>query len=160
MALALGLSAMKKARWRQIEAVFAEAVELPAEESRAYLDRVCEGDEELRREVDMLLESDRKAHGHIGSAVGIAAASFAVQMQREFRPRRSASGSDPTKSCREIGRGGMGAVYQAVRIDDQYIRSVAIKFIAQEWTRRTRSRASGPNGRSWRLCSIRTLPVF
>ena len=131
LALAQGLSAMKKARWRQIEAVFAEAVELPLEESRAYLDRVCEGDEELRREVDMLLESDRKAHGHIGSAVGIAAASFAVQMQREYSAAQIGQRIGPYEIVREIGRGGMGAVYQAVRIDDQYIRSVAIKFIAQ-----------------------------
>jgi serine/threonine protein kinase len=122
---------MNKERWRQIEAVFAEAVELPADDSRAYLDRVCEGDEDLRREVDMLLESDRKAQGQIGSAVGVAAASFAVQMQRDYSASQIGQRIGPYEIVREIGRGGMGSVYQAVRIDDQYIRSVAIKFIAQ-----------------------------
>ena len=122
---------MTKERWRQIEAVFAEAVELPADESRAYLDEVCTGDEELRREVELLLESDRTAAGQIGSAVGIAAAAFSVQMQRAYSASQIGQRIGPYEIVREIGRGGMGSVYQAVRIDDQYIRSVAIKFIAQ-----------------------------
>lgn len=130
MAAAYGRS-MTKERWRQIEAVFEEAVELPPEESRAYLDQVCGSDEELRREVDLLLESDRQAQGQIGSAVGQAAASFAVQMQRDYTASQIGQRIGPYEIVREIGRGGMGSVYQAVRIDDQYIRSVAIKFIAQ-----------------------------
>jgi serine/threonine protein kinase len=122
---------MKKDRWRQIEAVFAEAVDLPTGDLRAYLEQTCAGDEELRREVELLLESDRRGRGHIDSAVGVAAAAFAVQMQRDYSASQIGRRIGSYKIVREIGRGGMGSVYQAVRIDDQYIRSVAIKFIAQ-----------------------------
>lgn len=122
---------MNKERWRQIESVFAEAVELPIADSRAYLDRVCGEDSELRREVELLLESDRRAQGRIGSAVGQAAAAFAVQLERDYSASQIGQRIGPYEIVREIGRGGMGSVYHAVRIDEQYIRSVAIKFIAQ-----------------------------
>ena len=37
----------------------------------------------------------------------------------------------PYRIIREIGSGGMGAVYFAVRVDEQYVQAVAMKFIAR-----------------------------
>ena len=47
--------------WKQVEAVFEQAVDLPSGERRAFLDANCSGDEKLRREVESLIESDATA---------------------------------------------------------------------------------------------------
>ena len=44
-------------RWRRIEEVFGDAVELAVVERAAFLDRACDNDGALRREIDVLLAS-------------------------------------------------------------------------------------------------------
>jgi eukaryotic-like serine/threonine-protein kinase len=120
---------MDAERWRRIEDLFMDAVEMSPTEASRYLDRVCNGDTELRREVDLLLESDRQAQGGLQSAVQQAAVSLRQQIDNSS-PVYVGRRIGPYEIVREIGRGGMGAVYHAVRVDEQYLRSVAIKFIA------------------------------
>ena len=52
---------MTPERWRQIDAVFQEALDLPAADRAAFLDRACAGDADLRREVELLLSADQRA---------------------------------------------------------------------------------------------------
>ena len=47
-------------RWRRLEALFYEALELKPEARAEFLDRRCGGDMELRNEVERLLESAEK----------------------------------------------------------------------------------------------------
>lgn len=127
-------------RWQQIDEVFQEAVELPSGQRGAFLDRVCGADPELRREVECLLESDEQAQGKLLSAVQDAAGWLADDVEREA-PSLIGQRIGHYEIVREIGRGGMGTVYQAVRADEQYLQSVAIKFVSQGVeTRRTLSR--------------------
>jgi len=49
---------MTTERWRQIEDLFAQALERPAAERQAFLDEVCRGDQDLRSELESLLECD------------------------------------------------------------------------------------------------------
>src|SRR5438477_9800181 len=51
-------------RWKQIEAIFEQALELKANERAAFVQKSCTGDEELRREVESLLESHATAGGY------------------------------------------------------------------------------------------------
>jgi predicted Ser/Thr protein kinase len=46
---------MTRDRYQQIKAVFLQAVELPREQWPAAVDRLCAGDDDLKREVDLLL---------------------------------------------------------------------------------------------------------
>jgi len=45
-------------RWEQINRIWDAALEVPEEERPGFLERNCQGDEELRREVESLLAYD------------------------------------------------------------------------------------------------------
>src|SRR6185295_3586415 len=71
-----------------------------------------------------LLESDAAA-GFVGSRVKAAVVALGEENARESEGRRVG----PYRLIREIGRGGMGAVYLAARDDQQYESEVAIKLV-------------------------------
>src|SRR5688572_2700056 len=98
--------------WARVKDIFSEAVVLTADERRRHLDAVCNGDSELRREVEALLISNDNVQDFIeepafnvtGALAGDAgpAAGKAIGKYRVIR---------------EIGRGGMGTVFLAARDD-------------------------------------------
>jgi serine/threonine protein kinase len=113
---------MKQENWERIQELFLSAADLPAEEQQRLLDAVCAGDAALRREVESLLASDRKRCEAVARAVeGEAAALLNSQTL-------VGQWLGPYRVVREIGRGGMGAVYLATR-DDPYRKQVAIKVV-------------------------------
>jgi tetratricopeptide (TPR) repeat protein len=114
-------------RWLKLEALFLAAVDLPLEEREGFITRETGGDSALAAELAGML-----AH-HAGGGARIAAAIDAVA--RELTPVSAWVGRycGPYRIVREIGRGGMGLVFEAVRDDDEYRKTVALK-IAPPWT--------------------------
>ncbi len=106
---------MKPTTWDRLEAVFFEALELPAEQRAAFLDRACAGDPDLRAEVEAVLAS------HVALADDDAPA---LPPERRVGSRVGAYRLDAL-----IGRGGMGEVYRAFRDDEQYEHEVAVKIV-------------------------------
>ncbi len=108
-------------RWRRVEEVFHQAVRLGEDRQEAFLDQACAGDEVLRTEVEELLIADREAGDTIESAVagGTELIDQAVAGRRIGR----------YELLRELGRGGMGAVYLARRADREFEHRVALKII-------------------------------
>jgi eukaryotic-like serine/threonine-protein kinase len=102
-----------------------KALEISQEERSTYLDSVCQ-DSSLRQYVESLLGSYRQADDFLREPALITHASVLEK-----------GSLDPWLGCRlgpyqlieEIGQGGMGTVYRAVRADDQYQKQVAIKLI-------------------------------
>ena len=47
---------MNQALWLKVEELFHAALERPPEERPAFLDRACNGDTDLRRQVELLLK--------------------------------------------------------------------------------------------------------
>ena len=113
-------------RWRRVEEIFHQALERPDGERSSWLDSTCGDDAELRSEVASLLESDRAAAGgFVGSKVKRAV----MQLHEETQPEVEGRRVGPYRLIRELGRGGMGAVYLAERNDQQYESEVAIKVV-------------------------------
>ncbi len=117
---------MTPERWKEVEAVFEHALKLPINERTAFVQKSSNGDDELRREVESLLES----HAQAGSFIDKRSLFFSdeeVGEKSEILSPGELIGS--YRILREIGRGGMGAVYLAERADQEYEKQVAIKLI-------------------------------
>ena len=63
----LSLGELDESRWRRIRAVLDAALELPDDRRRAYLDRACRGEPELRSYVEKLIAADASAGDFLNS---------------------------------------------------------------------------------------------
>jgi predicted ATPase len=110
----------QKAGWSEISTIFDQALERPVEERRAWLADRCAGDDAVRKEVEALLD----AHMATGLLDADAAELFPPPPVLESLEGRMVG---PYQVIREIGRGGMGVVYQAH--DPRLDRHVALKLL-------------------------------
>jgi non-specific serine/threonine protein kinase/serine/threonine-protein kinase len=115
---------MTPERYQQIKALFHAALEHEPGAQAAFLDQACAGDPALRAEVEALLAVE-PAPSFIEGAIQDAVARIAADPPEPVQGQRIG----PYQVIRQIARGGMGAVYLALRADDQYRKQVAIKLI-------------------------------
>lgn len=111
-------------RFERIEDLYHQAAATAPPLRAAFLDQACAGDPELRREVESLLAHDASSGADFFdrpimefAAPALAAATFAP-----------GSAIGPYRILREVGRGGMGVVYQAEQ-QHPVRRRVALKLI-------------------------------
>jgi hypothetical protein len=103
---------MTQKRWKQVEAVFEQALELPVGERANFVQTTCDGDEELAREVESLLDS----HTRAGSFIDRPRVFLAVsEIDGDGATIASGQVIGAYWVARELGRGGMGVPSQARR---------------------------------------------
>jgi eukaryotic-like serine/threonine-protein kinase len=121
---------MTREQWQQVRKILDRALETEPGERARILDEACAGDAGLRAEVESLLAADEQASGEFltGKAIDHVVAGVAGGLR---------DGGDSLQGRKigsylvleEIGHGGMGTVYRAVRADDQFSKQVAIKVV-------------------------------
>lgn len=118
---------MDPERWRRIDRLFAEALEVKVEERVAWLEARTANDADMRREVRELLAAEA------------ASAHFLTSLTHDLLATATPSPSGDTAMLGHVvgtyrlesilGRGGMSTVFLGRRADGHYQHTVAIKLI-------------------------------
>ncbi len=117
---------MSSERHQQLTELLAQALDQPPAERTAFLAEACADDPLMRQEVESLIVSFEQSPSFIE------APAFAVVSEL-----MTESPDEPMEGkrigvyqiVREIGHGGMGAVYLAERADEQFREQVALKIV-------------------------------
>lgn len=140
---------MSDERWERVREAFDQAVEAGPDERADLLARLRREDPELTAEVEALLEADAEAGDFLETPPPVPAGLLARGppdllsrgpadlLSREPPDLLSREPADlaadepvgPYRVLRELGRGGMGAVYLAERADGAFEQRVAIKVL-------------------------------
>jgi len=114
------------ARWQRLKSVFDEALQLDPSRRPGYIDEVCASDPELRKEIESMLAAHEQVRDEFLKTPAAGLDAF-----------QDLPGADPWigkhigpyQLVRELGSGGMGEVYFAIRADDEFHQEVAVKLI-------------------------------
>ncbi|HSB27756.1 MAG TPA: serine/threonine-protein kinase, partial [Pyrinomonadaceae bacterium] len=120
---------MTPERWRQVEDIFQGALDRSPDERSQFVVSACGDDESLRRDVQLLLKQHESAGELLDQPLydntELGVLESLVEESDPMIGRRLGA----YRIEREIGRGGMGAVYEATRVDNEFNKRAAIKLV-------------------------------
>lgn len=118
---------MTPERYQQVKQTYLEAMDCDPAERSVWLAQRCGTDEVLRLEVEALLNESAETAPFLETPPPLP--DFPMLPRRPAADERIGQRIGPYKILREIGQGGMGAVYLAERADEQFRKRVALKLV-------------------------------
>jgi len=118
---------MNAERWQRVREILDGAISRSPADQVAYISEACASDAELLAEVESLLRSHDEADDDFLLSPVVDLRGLAGEENR--RPGQIGCRIGVYRIVEEIGHGGMGEVYRAVRADGQYEKEVALKLV-------------------------------
>jgi hypothetical protein len=117
-----GRTNMTPERWQRIKEILHEALELTPGERPAFVDRACDGDQALHRDVESLFSSSEEARSSF----------LQSSAARVVLTKGTRLGDYEVQSL--LGAGGMGEVYRArdLRLDREVVVKVLPSFLTSD----------------------------
>ena len=122
---------MRIDEWQEVEELLDAALEIEPGERRKFLDEASGTTPELLREVESLLAGEENVEGFLAApALALSADFFDDGDEAEKRAGQTVG---RYRIIREIGRGGMGAVFLAERSDGEFQQRLALKIMRRSF---------------------------
>lgn len=109
----------------ELESIFLTALDLTGDDRAEFLRKSCAGAPESRRRIENMLANEQQAGDYFDS-LGLRVSSLFDEFEQSEELPDQIGDYRPSKL---LGRGGMGAVYQAYRTDGHFDKEVAIKVL-------------------------------
>src|SRR5262249_46311741 len=116
-------------RLERVKEVFLAALDREPRDINSFLSEACEGDDALYRRVESLLAAYRQDRDFLQASASKYSATDVAARLMDADDEASIIGHriGDYRIVREIGRGGMGALYLAKRDDGEYEQQAALK---------------------------------
>jgi serine/threonine-protein kinase len=122
---------MSPEAWKHLEARVDEALELDEAARASLVARLAAEDPALARDLAAFLSAEKQARNFLSAPVDGHAPALLEGLAEEVVDDGERKGETlgPYRIVRELGRGGMGAVFLAERADGQFDQQVAVKLV-------------------------------